>query len=244
MPVQRPRQVTRDATPMPNLRVGRGGGVKSVSSRRAKPILDSKGRAQCAPSTTQPQRLGTCKVAPPGVTLLAKTRRPKSAKEIRATGIEEGAAYPPSELTIPEEAHFSDEPNHHDSTLEESSEEWVSPIIKPRLKRFQSISEEIEALMNGEIDQPSTIDEEDSREPCPHCGRKFKADRLSKHITVCKHVHEGKEARGVFGSNAAMQLGSHKPLSKSLPGSSKPLRLSGTKSSKDLDWRATDRVLE
>ena len=70
--------------------------------------------------------------------------------------------------------------------------------------RFDSISEEIRALNSGVIDEPSTVEETDTREPCPRCGRKFRPDRLGKHIGVCKALQEGKEARGVFNASSPM----------------------------------------
>uniref|UniRef100_A0A7S3AYD2 C2HC/C3H-type domain-containing protein n=1 Tax=Haptolina ericina TaxID=156174 RepID=A0A7S3AYD2_9EUKA len=83
-------------------------------------------------------------------------------------------------------------------------------------KRFDSISEEIKAINAGEVAEPSTVDEVDSREPCPRCGRKFKPDRLARHITVCKALHYGQESRGVF--NAASPT---IPLAKPHSGTSK-----------------------
>ena len=81
----------------------------------------------------------------------------------------------------------------------------LSPLTKHRMSgRFDSISEELAAINSGVIDGPSTVDQTDTREPCPRCGRKFRPDRLGKHIGVCKALQEGKEARGVFNASSPM----------------------------------------
>ena len=105
-----------------------------------------------------------------------------------------------------DESFWDDDTGHgtHAANDAEEEEEEERRRAARAEKRFDSISQEIKALNSGEIDQPSTVEESDSREPCPRCGRKFKLDRLQKHISVCKAAREGQESRGVFNAASPM----------------------------------------
>lgn len=69
-------------------------------------------------------------------------------------------------------------------------------------QRFDSISEEIRALNAGEISEPSTVLEADTRLVCSHCNRKFMPGRLEKHMAVCSKVKQGQEWRGTFSGRS------------------------------------------
>ena len=80
-------------------------------------------------------------------------------------------------------------------------------------QRFASITDEMQALVAGQIAEPSTVLPVDDREPCAHCGRKFAPDRLERHMVVCDQLKWGMERRGTFSvkSMLSTSLGAGSP---------------------------------
>ena len=67
-------------------------------------------------------------------------------------------------------------------------------------EQFQNALKSAAALKNGEPPPADLPPVEDTRTPCPHCGRKFAAEVAERHIPSCaKTKSKPKRARCAVG---------------------------------------------
>jgi len=68
---------------------------------------------------------------------------------------------------------------------------------RPRLRRFNSITEEMEAIKLGEAEEAAPPQEEE-RIQCATCGRRFVVSRIERHNEICSKARLNEERRGKF----------------------------------------------
>lgn len=72
------------------------------------------------------------------------------------------------------------------------------------VRRFRSITEEIQAVAAGDFVEGEIVEEE--RIECAICHRKFVASRIGKHKEICTKASQGQERRGKFDAASARKI--------------------------------------
>jgi len=74
--------------------------------------------------------------------------------------------------------------SEEEAKKEEEKKAAKKALWQKQHEQFQNAMKTASAIKKGEVPPPE-IEVEDSRTPCPHCGRKFNADVAERHIPKC-----------------------------------------------------------
>ena len=93
-----------------------------------------------------------------------------------------------------------------DKKREEKKALW-----RQQSQQFQSAMQTAAAIANGEEPPPPLAEPEDSRIPCPHCGRKFEEAVAERHIPKCAQTKAKPNAVGTAMKRPSVSKGLSKP---------------------------------
>ena len=95
--------------------------------------------------------------------------------------------------------------------------EDAKKLVKQQSQQFQSAMKNASAIAKGDAPTEPELPVEDTRTPCPHCGRKFEEAVAERHIPKCAQTKAKPNAVGTAMKRPGGSKGGAKPTGATTP---------------------------